>query len=82
MSRSRGEIAREDYLNNSVKLLNCLTGRDEEYTSPPWRLEGITRHPRGSLVKLVHSDGEQNIIPVMMQSEFIATMFKSWSEPH
>lgn len=68
-------------MRKDVELLNCLSGLMESYSSPPWRLAGITAHPRGSLVMLVGDDGEKFIIPVMVQAEYLREMFSSWSDP-
>lgn len=68
-------------MRKDVHLLNCLSGLTESYSSPPWQLEGITSHSRGSLVRLIGDDGEKFVIPVMIQSQFLNEMFASWSDP-
>lgn len=62
----------------NIQILNCLSGVLEEYSSPPWRLKGISAHSRGSLVRLVDDQGSEIIIPVMMQSEFLGEIFFKW----
>lgn len=56
---------------NKIELRNCLSRATEAYSSPPWRLEGITPHSRGSLVRLIDAEGEKCCVPVMMQAEFL-----------
>ena len=66
-------------MRQDVELLNCLSGIREAYASPPWRLEGITAHARGSVVRLMHVDGEQTAIPVLLQADSLLLMFATWS---
>lgn len=65
-------------MRQDIELLNCLSGISETYASPPWRLEGITAHKRGCLIRLVHVDGTQLAVPVLLHAEDVLRQFATW----
>lgn len=65
-------------MRQDIELVNRFSGIRETYASPPWRLEGVSAHARGSLVRLVHVNGEQTAIPVFLQADHVLPMFADW----
>ncbi|CAM3221329.1 hypothetical protein SAMN04488021_13045 [Paracoccus aminovorans] len=63
----------------SVSLTDALSGLTEVFQNPPWHLDGISQHVRGSLVKLRHDDGRERMIPVKLGTTGLDERFAGWT---
>lgn len=62
-----------------VSLTDALSGVTEIFENPPWQLDGISHHARGSLVKLRHDDGSERMIPVKLGTTGLDERFAGWT---
>lgn len=64
----------------SVSLTDALSGLTEIFQNPPWHLDGISHHLRGSLVKLRHDDGSERMVPVKLGTTGLDERFAGWTQ--
>ncbi|WP_311759010.1 hypothetical protein [Paracoccus broussonetiae] len=55
-----------------------MSGITEFFDHPPWRLALISTYPRWSIVKLIHDDGTQLIIPTRASRAALDLRFDIW----